>query len=90
MVHRYRGGQPLADVSEHAFVRSQTREELIASSHDTDEIRRYITADSLAYLSEDGLYAFLGGKPVGSGKTAASAPETFCRQTISAPRRKVH
>jgi amidophosphoribosyltransferase len=39
-----------------------TRSELIASSHDTDEIRRYITADSLAYLSEDGLYAFLDGK----------------------------
>ncbi len=39
-----------------------TRSELIASSHDSDEIRRYITADSLAYLSEDGLYAFLDGK----------------------------
>ena len=38
------------------------RSELIASSHDVDEIRRYITADSLAYLSEEGLYAFLDGK----------------------------
>ncbi len=38
------------------------RSELIASSHDVDEIRRYITADSLAYLSEEGMYAFLGGK----------------------------
>jgi amidophosphoribosyltransferase len=37
-----------------------TRAELIASSHDVDEIRRYITADSLAYLSEEGMYAFLG------------------------------
>jgi len=42
-----------------------TRSELIASSHDTDEIRRYITADSLAYLSEEGLYSFLGGKREG-------------------------
>jgi len=35
-----------------------TREELIASSHSVDEIRKFITADSLAYLSEKGLYWF--------------------------------
>lgn len=32
-----------------------TRQELIASSHTVDEIRRYITADSLAYLTIDSL-----------------------------------
>jgi len=32
-----------------------TRQELIASSHLTEEIRKYITADSLAYLSLEGL-----------------------------------
>jgi amidophosphoribosyltransferase len=32
-----------------------TRHELIASSHMTEEIRKYITADSLSYLSIDGL-----------------------------------
>ena len=37
-----------------------TREELLASSHSIEEIRRYITADSLAYLSWDGLYSFNG------------------------------
>ena len=42
-----------------------TRAELIASSHDADEIRRYITADSLSYLSEEGMYAFLGGAQPG-------------------------
>jgi amidophosphoribosyltransferase len=42
-----------------------TRAELIASSHTVDEIRTYITADSLAYLSEEGMYAFLGGKQPG-------------------------
>jgi len=42
-----------------------TRAELIASSHDVEEIRQYITADSLAYLSEEGMYAFLGGKQPG-------------------------
>jgi amidophosphoribosyltransferase len=37
-----------------------TRQELIASSHSTEEIARYITADSLGYLSPAGLYAALG------------------------------
>ncbi|HVN63672.1 MAG TPA: amidophosphoribosyltransferase [Candidatus Binataceae bacterium] len=37
-----------------------TREELLASSHSVEEIRRHIGADSLGYLSWDGLYSFLG------------------------------
>src|SRR5687767_10767309 len=32
-----------------------TRSELIASSHSVDEIARYITCDSLGYLSQEGL-----------------------------------
>ncbi len=32
-----------------------TRKELIGSSHTVEEIRRYITADSLAYLSREGM-----------------------------------
>ncbi|MBI3392708.1 MAG: amidophosphoribosyltransferase [Nitrospirae bacterium] len=32
-----------------------TRQELIASSHSTEEIRRYITADSLGYISLEGV-----------------------------------
>ncbi len=32
-----------------------TREELIGSSHSVEETRKYITADSLEYLSLDGL-----------------------------------
>ena len=32
-----------------------TRQELIASSHDVEETRRYVTADTLAYLSLEGL-----------------------------------
>ena len=42
-----------------------TRSELIASSHTREETCRYITADTLAYLSEEGMYAFLGGKQSG-------------------------
>jgi amidophosphoribosyltransferase len=36
------------------------RQELIASSHSVDEIARYITADTLGYLSLDGMYTALG------------------------------
>ena len=38
-----------------------TREELLASNHSIEEIRSYITADSLDYLSWEGLYSFLDG-----------------------------
>jgi amidophosphoribosyltransferase len=44
-----------------------TKKELIASSHTTEEIRKYITADSLAYLSLDGML-----------KAAPGAPEQYC------------
>lgn len=43
-----------------------TRQELIASSHMTEEIRKYITADSLAYLSIEGL------------KNIIPNPENYC------------
>jgi len=39
-----------------------TREELLASSHSIEQIRRYITADSLGYLSWEGLYSFMEGR----------------------------
>ena len=40
-----------------------TRRELIASSHDVAEIGRYITSDSLAYLSLEGLRRAVGAGP---------------------------
>jgi amidophosphoribosyltransferase len=42
-----------------------TRTELIASSHSVEEIRKFVGADSLAYLSRDGMYAFLNGQTQG-------------------------
>lgn len=39
-----------------------TREELIAAHHSVEEVREYVTADSLAYLSLDGLHRSVGGK----------------------------
>lgn len=40
-------------------VDTPTRRELIASAHSVEEIRGFVTADSLAYLSEAGMYAAL-------------------------------
>jgi amidophosphoribosyltransferase len=40
-----------------------SRQELIASSHSTEEIARYVTADSLGYLSLEGLGAAVGDEP---------------------------
>lgn len=37
-----------------------TRKELISSSHTIDEIRKYITADSLGYLTQEGMMKAVG------------------------------
>lgn len=42
-----------------------TRRELIASSHSVEEIRKFIGADSLAYLSREGMYAYFDGDSSG-------------------------
>ncbi|HXG52968.1 MAG TPA: amidophosphoribosyltransferase [candidate division Zixibacteria bacterium] len=42
-----------------------TRSELIASSNAVEEIRRFVEADTLAYLSREGMYAFAGGRREG-------------------------
>lgn len=47
-----------------------SRQELIAASHSTDEIARYVTAESLGYLSEQGLVTAAGD---GSGKSFCTA-----------------
>jgi amidophosphoribosyltransferase len=47
-------------------VDTPSRTELIASSHTIDEIRRYVEADTLAYLSIDGLRAAVGPEQAGS------------------------
>jgi amidophosphoribosyltransferase len=42
-----------------------TRSELIAASNSVEEIRRFIEADTLAYLSRDGMYAYFDGDEKG-------------------------
>ena len=41
------------------------KSELIASSHGIEEIRRFVGADSLAYLSQEGLLKAVGDEPPG-------------------------
>jgi len=54
-----------------------TRSELIASSHSIDEIARYITCDSLAYLSHEGLMAAVGTNATGEGYCSACFTGTY-------------
>jgi amidophosphoribosyltransferase len=49
-----------------------TRRELIGASHTVDEIRRYLGADSVGYLSLDGML-----------KATGSAPDHFCHACFS-------
>jgi len=46
----------------HYGIDMPTREELVASSHSLDEIRDFLDADSLAYLSLDGMLDCLSGE----------------------------
>ncbi len=42
-------------------INTPTRSELVAASHTVDEIARYVTCDTLAYLSHEALIASVGG-----------------------------
>jgi amidophosphoribosyltransferase len=53
-----------------------TRRELIASSHSVDEIARYVTADSLGYLSLEGMLSAVSG--AGGEKSPSVPPNHFC------------
>jgi amidophosphoribosyltransferase len=48
-----------------------TRKELIASSHSVDEIARYVTCDSLRYLSHQGMMRAVGAPESGDGYCSA-------------------
>jgi amidophosphoribosyltransferase len=68
-----------------------TRQELIASSHTLEEIATYVTADSLGYLSLEGLYAALGESRSGYCDACFSGDYLipFSRRTAAAPLRVV-
>jgi amidophosphoribosyltransferase len=49
-------------------INTPTRSELIASSHTADEIARYITCDSLGYLSRNGMMEAVAAAAPSPGK----------------------
>jgi amidophosphoribosyltransferase len=65
-----------------------TREELIGSAHTVDEIRDYLGADSLAYLSQQGMYAFSGRRA--NGFCDACFTGRYPIAPADDPRRQLH
>jgi amidophosphoribosyltransferase len=55
-------------------INTPTRSELVAASHTVEEIARYVTCDSLAYLSHDGMLAAVGGSGYCSACFSVSYP----------------
>ena len=51
-------------------INTPTRSELVAASHTVEEIARYVTCDSLAYLSHEGMMTAVGS-PGGAGFCSA-------------------
>ena len=47
------------------------RSELVAASHTVEEIGRYVTSDSIAYLSHEGMMASVAGSTSGAGYCSA-------------------
>lgn len=52
-------------------INTPTRSELVAASHTVDEIARYVTCDTLAYLSHDGMMQAVGASQDGAGFCSA-------------------
>ena len=63
----------------HYGIDTPTREELIAANHTNAEIRDFVEADSVGYLSIEGLYAAVQEErsTTGNGPTGAG-PAGFC------------
>ncbi|MCB9645200.1 MAG: amidophosphoribosyltransferase [Deltaproteobacteria bacterium] len=53
-------------------VDTPNRAELIAATHSVADVARYVTADTLAYLSEEGLHTAVGD-PLGEGRRYCNA-----------------
>jgi amidophosphoribosyltransferase len=48
-----------------------TRSELVAASHSVDEINKYVTSDTLSYLSHEGMMQAVSGSETGKGYCSA-------------------
>ena len=58
-------------------INTPTRSELVAASHTIDEIARYVTCDSLAYLSHDGMMGAVRNSASGSASGAGYCSACF-------------
>jgi len=58
-----------------------SRAELIASNHSSEEIARYLTADSLGYLSLEGLHAAIPGRGFCDACFSGDYPVAFANPT---------
>ncbi|WP_437494532.1 amidophosphoribosyltransferase [Sorangium sp. So ce1014] len=66
-------------------VDTPTRSELIASSHSVDEIRSYLTADSVGYLSLEGMVESVRSieEREGDATTARPSADSYCHACFS-------
>ena len=62
------------------------RDKLLAATHDLEEMRKFIGADSLAFLSVDGLYRAMGDARPRSGAAAIHRPLLHRRLSDAAHR----
>ena len=62
------------------------RDKLLAATHDLEEMRAYIGADSLAFLSVDGLYRSMGEESRNRGAAAIYRPLLHGRLSDAADR----
>lgn len=70
-----RVGSPMVKYSSNLMMNTPTREELIAANHTKDEIRDMIGADSLEFISLDGLYEAMGGRDFTEGCFTGNFPK---------------
>ncbi|MDY6065269.1 MAG: amidophosphoribosyltransferase [Finegoldia sp.] len=68
-------GSPMVKYSSNLMMDTPTREELIAANYSLEEIKDMIGADSLYYISLDGLYEALGGHDFSEGCFTGNFPE---------------
>ncbi len=88
-VHLRLGSPPITGPC-HYGIDTPTREELIAATHSTEEIRQFLGVDSLGYLSLDGMLRAAGG-PAGfchacfSGQYPTPVPDELIRLRHASP-----
>jgi amidophosphoribosyltransferase len=66
-------------------INTPTRGELIAASHSIEEIAKYVTADSLGYLSLDGLIGAVRSveRRASPGSSRDPGPDSYCHACFS-------